>query len=343
MKERATVIGAGIIGLATALEAQGAGFDVKIYTAEPPLNTTSAKAGAVFEPYKPGSTPVPEVRRFLNTGLKGYRSMVEQHGEEKTGVKIDGHDLYLTSYGDLTIEGDFPFLIGFNTECELITPDTGKFMPGKYKSAVLLHSVPTIDPLVALRFLQQQFVKNGGEFAPFRKIENMQDFIAHTPERVIFNAAGLSSQEMMPDVALGMEPMRGQILVADIVPDWDYSILCVDKDPVEYQFPRNGATILGGTTELGKGREVTTARELNRIFLAAQRVMPQLRWEHVIKSYAGIRPYSAAGAYIKREERTDGKIHIISTGFGGSGWTFAFGAAEKALSLVRPTEYPITA
>lgn len=342
MKEKVAVIGAGVIGLKTALEAQRVGFDVTIYTAEPPLNTTSAKAGAVFEPYRPGRTPVPEVTRFLNVGIDRYREMDEHFGEKKTGVKIDGHDVYLTSYGNLNIEQDLPFLAGFKGKCESISRGDGQFIPGEYKSAILLRSVPSIDPLVTLDFLQKRFSSLGGRFAPFQKIENAEKFVSQTPEEVIFNCTGLAAQDMMKDTPLGMEPMRGQILVANFMTDWGYSILCVDDAPVEYQFPRNGVTILGGTTEKGESKEVTTPEEEQRIFEAAKRVIPELKWENIKKTYAGIRPYSENGAYIKMQDRTDGKIHIVSTGFGGSGWTFGFGAAEKAVSMVRPLDYDLS-
>src|SRR5439155_809840 len=160
-----------VIGLLTAREAQAAGFDVTIYTQESPQNTTSAKAGAVFEPYRPGKTPIPEVTQFLNIGIDKYKEMVEEFGEEETGVKIDGHDVYLTSYGNLSIEGDLPFLFGFKGISESLSRANQDFIPGKYKSAVLLRSVPAIDPIVTLDFLQKRFEDEGGKLAPLRKIE----------------------------------------------------------------------------------------------------------------------------------------------------------------------------
>ena len=47
----ATVVGAGVIGLTTAIRLQEAGFTVRIVTRERPADTTSAVAAAVWYPY----------------------------------------------------------------------------------------------------------------------------------------------------------------------------------------------------------------------------------------------------------------------------------------------------
>ena len=51
---RITVVGAGVIGLTTALDLAAAGHDVTVLTADPPAATTSAIAGAIWFPYQVG-------------------------------------------------------------------------------------------------------------------------------------------------------------------------------------------------------------------------------------------------------------------------------------------------
>lgn len=97
-------------------------------------------------------------------------------------------------------------------------------------------------------------------------------------------------------------------------------------------------TILGGTTEEGFWEEVTTQEAIDRIFENAKRIIPELTREHIIRTYAGLRPYRISGARVELEEKKK-KAHVVSVGFGGSGWTFCFGAAEKAVSLVRSRDY----
>ena len=45
------VVGAGVLGLSTALLAQQRGWTVSLYTDRLPLHTTSVKAGASFKPH----------------------------------------------------------------------------------------------------------------------------------------------------------------------------------------------------------------------------------------------------------------------------------------------------
>lgn len=71
-KSSAAIIGAGVIGITTALEAQRRGFkDVTIYSERLPQETTSMKAGAVFEPYRPGEMSTEEMLEFVRVGLQG--------------------------------------------------------------------------------------------------------------------------------------------------------------------------------------------------------------------------------------------------------------------------------
>ena len=49
-----TVVGAGVVGLTTALVLQESGHRVRVVAAERPEQTTSAAAGAVWYPFSVG-------------------------------------------------------------------------------------------------------------------------------------------------------------------------------------------------------------------------------------------------------------------------------------------------
>ncbi|MCW5802617.1 MAG: FAD-dependent oxidoreductase, partial [Deltaproteobacteria bacterium] len=57
-----TVVGAGVIGLATALALEEAGHDVRVVAAATGETTTSSVAGAVWFPYRAG--PPEKVARW---------------------------------------------------------------------------------------------------------------------------------------------------------------------------------------------------------------------------------------------------------------------------------------
>ncbi|HVA96707.1 MAG TPA: FAD-dependent oxidoreductase [Candidatus Acidoferrales bacterium] len=321
-KENAVVIGAGIIGLTTALKAQEAGYKVRIIADRPPLETTSAKAGAVFEPYQPGNMSSVDMLQFVEVGLREYGKIIDTYPEAKSGIRA--HDLYSTSV--TTIDPTtLPFLPAIPS-WKFITQDIPGH--GRYQSAVVLQDVPMIDPTKTLPFLTERFIRNGGTMqVPAPKILNMQEFLLSIPEKVVFNCTGLGAKELLGDPEI--HPMRGQIVILNKTPDWEHSIL---GDDVFYIFPRMTTTVLGGTTELGESEETTTTEAVQRIIDGAQKIMDFDPVKDVATTYAALRPYRKTGVDVSLEY-VHGKKHIKVIGFGGSGWTFNWGAAEKAIVL----------
>lgn len=321
-KENAVVIGAGIIGLTTALKAQEAGFNVKIIAERPPLQTTSAKAGAAFEAYQPGTMSTEDMVYFVKEGLQGYEKIISKYPESVSGIRR--HDLYSTSVETID-PATIPFLSAF-PKWKFIT----KNVPGagRYKSAIVLKDVPMIDPTKTLPFLTEQFVRNGGTMhVPAPKIHNMQDFFDSISEKFVFNCTGLGAKELLGDQ--DMHPMRGQIVILNKTPAWDHSIL---GDDVFYIFPRMTTTVLGGTTELGETEETTTTDAIVRIIFSALKIMQFDPEKDVHTTYAALRPYRKTGVDVSLE-RVNGIKHIRVIGFGGSGWIFNWGAAERAIAL----------
>lgn len=329
-KETAAVIGAGVIGLTTALEAQRAGFKrVRIYSENPPLSTTSVKAGAVFEPYEPGDLDVATVNRFVTVGMERYGEIIDDYSEKETGIRM--HDLYLASHAPMD-PGKYSFLDVLPTT-PLYLDSARDRIPGDYSHAIKVE-VPMIDPNLALPWLMDRFVNQGGDVAGFQKIENINEFLRNVPERVVFNCSGLGARDLLGDTEL--TPVRGQIAVARYArPGYDYSVL---GDDAFYAFPRQSQVVLGGSIERGQEAEVTTGR-INEIIEHAKLIIPDLKNSDIVQTYAGLRPFRASGPRIEIDDRVIGKTHVVNTGFGGSGWTFCFGAAERAVGLVRPHDF----
>ena len=79
----AVVVGAGVVGLTTAISLAEAGLSTRVVTAEPPPAATSAAAGAIWGPVRCGP---PE--RCLAWAVTGLEVLSGLAGDPDTGVHV---------------------------------------------------------------------------------------------------------------------------------------------------------------------------------------------------------------------------------------------------------------
>lgn len=85
--------------------------------------------------------------------------------------------------------------------------------------------------------------------------------------------------------------------------------------------PVNGTVLLGSTNEFA-GYDVRTTHEgVAGICRCTTRVMPRLGHFNAVRSWAGLRPYSAQGPLLGRVGGPDG--YLVATGHGGDGMALA--------------------
>jgi glycine/D-amino acid oxidase-like deaminating enzyme len=97
-------------------------------------------------------------------------------------------------------------------------------------------------------------------------------------------------------------------------------------DPLNLAFyyssrPRSGTVLLGSTNELAGYDTRVTGGALARICDCALRVMPRLSRASVVRSWAGLRPYSPSGPLLGRAGAPEG--YAVATGHGGDGMALA--------------------
>lgn len=319
--ERIAVLGAGVVGITTALLLQEQGLEVTVYTHQDPKETTSIKAGAVFEPYRPGNMSKEEMLNFVRFGLERYYQVISQNPEAQTGMRL--HTLYSPSIGKTDLS-QIPFLEAMPSFKLL----TGIDVPGDFQSAVMYEGIPFIDPTKALPFFVEEFLKKDGLIVKTSKVTDLDQFLKEITQDTLINCTGLGSRELVGDLTL--RPMRGQIVVLNRTPDWRHSVLADDGS---YLFPRMEETILGGTTEIDEWQEITTKDEIQRIITRAQVLWPEINPDlDIARTYAGLRPFRDDGVRIEIEQWGQKRV-IHNYGHGGSGWTFNWGSAKKVVEL----------
>jgi glycine/D-amino acid oxidase-like deaminating enzyme len=246
---RAAILGAGVVGLTTARELQRRGFEVTIYAAALPPDTTSNWSLAGFTPTSGLSTAAartPEwTAQFQQAVQIAYRRL-----QFLTGPR----------YGISWIVNYAP------TDDERAGTGTNTLLPPSVQgSAVVLgpgeHPFPSrfaverpdmrIEPSLYLEALLADVRLFGGRIV-VRRFESPAA-IASLTENVVINCTGLGARALFGDGDL--IPLKGQLTVLVPQPEIQYStsggatVRTAEPGIGIHMMPRSDGIVLGGTSE----------------------------------------------------------------------------------------------
>jgi glycine/D-amino acid oxidase-like deaminating enzyme len=247
-ERRAAVMGSGVVGLTSARELQRRGFDVTIYAATVPPDTTSNMSLA-------GWTPTSGLMNFSNR-------TPEFESQFREAVRLAYRRLQLLAgpkYGISWIMNYAP------TDNEQSSRGGNVLMPDDIANPRVLlqpgeHPFPTkyaierpemrIEPSIYLDALMNDFLVWGGKVV-IRKFETPAD-VAALAENVIINCTGLGSKALFNDPEL--MPLKGQLTILVPQAEITYSTSGGARAPVTpeagfiHMMPRTDGIVLGGTS-----------------------------------------------------------------------------------------------
>jgi len=299
-----TVVGAGVIGLVTALTLEERGHTVRVVASAHGQAITSSVAGAVWFPFRAGP-------RHKVTGWAAHtRSWLAElaHRAPEAGVDI------LTGYEiDGATDGETPWwAAGIEVE-RARAPITGAPMAWRF-------TAPRAEPSLFLPYLAKRLR------APIEQ-RGVTDLAAE-PGDVVINCTGLAARELAADEQV--YGLYGQTVIAE-PGGVDLRVMITDdRDPdaLFYVIPRRGELVLGGCS---RPHPPGAEPELDHSIIA--RVIRQagelgISIGNVRGARAGLRPYRVE----VRLER-DGRV-IHNYGHGGAGFTLCRGCAEDVAALL---------
>jgi len=319
MRDRfdAVVVGAGVIGLTTALRLRQAGSRVAVVTAEPPGETTSSVAAAVWYPTRTRFEP-----RVLEWATRTHDEFTRQAADGVPGVVMrptrmllrgPNHDIpwWASALPDLRVlHGD-----------EVRAPFSGGWA----------FTVPTVEMSQYLPWLQQTFSVAGGTLI-HRRIDALEQAGVWAP--VVVNASGLATRTLCGDTEV--RPARGQlVLVAN--PGLRTSVRDEDNaDGTTYIHPRSTDVVLGGTFEIDEWDTTPSPATAAAILRRCTDLLPELAGAPVLGHQVGLRPFRDSGVRLEADPRPPGRIRrlVHNYGHGGAGVTLAWGCADAVTTLV---------
>jgi D-amino-acid oxidase len=246
-ERRAAVLGCGVVGLTTARQLQRRGFQVTIYAATVPPDTTSNMSLAGFTP---------------TSGLVSFdQRTAAWDAQFRRAVEIAYRQLQLLTgpkYGISWINNYAP------TDDEPRSGGTNVLLPDSVRTGQVVlgpgqHPFPfkyaierpdmRIEPSIYLDALVADVIANGGRIV-IRKFETPRDLLG-LEESVIVNCTGLGAKAIFNDPEL--IPLKGQLIVLIPQEEVTYSTNGgVRESPpgvFVHMMPRRDGIVLGGTSE----------------------------------------------------------------------------------------------
>jgi D-amino-acid oxidase len=309
------VIGAGAVGLTTAISLAEAGLSVTIRTAEPPEQTTSAAAGAVWGPVKAGGPP----DRLLAWGRTGLEVLSALAAEPGTGVRIAaGREVSRAPLEPYYWTKLLPDL----------RPCEPSELPGGFSDG-WHYTAPLVTMPVYLGYLRARFERAGGklEVSP---VDSLTGLAGAAP--VLVNCSGAGAFGLVPDPA--MVPVRGQVVIA-ANPGIEEFLINRDPEPpwIVYLFPHGDTILLGGTNDEGNWDTEPSPEVAERIVAGCVGIEPRLRGAEILGHRVGLRPWRPE---VRLEAEPFGdSVLWHNYGHGGGGISLSWGcAAEIARSVL---------
>ena len=253
------VLGAGAIGLSTALDLQRAGADVTIYAAEFPPYTTSNVAGAMWHPvtlYRDADV-TPDTMAMLHQASRiAFSRFIRYANDPRYGV----YWIRQFSAGDTPRSTNAPYIGGDDLYPGMMRNASGSG-PFGYPYWDAYYTL-MIDTDIYMRALVNDFLSNGGRMVQ-RTFETASD-LETMKEDSIVNCMGLGAGKVFEDETIS--PMRGQLSFLLPQNDIDYGYVVGRSEyGLLYSFPRKTGVLLGGSGDLDDWDMEPRADEVKRM------------------------------------------------------------------------------
>jgi D-amino-acid oxidase len=327
----ALVLGAGVIGLTTALVLAGQGWNVELWSKEFSPHTTSDVAAAFWYPYE--AYPIEKVTAWATQSYENFKKL-----------QID------------SASGIRPRKLVHYFQSEVVTPgwsgivhnyaETSVDSVAGYKSAFSFDTF-VIDMTIYMPYLVRRCAEAGVKCTQ-REVKEIGDI--SDDFKLIINCTGLGSKDLFGDDEL--YPAKGQVVRIPLVPtqlqnlasnkapngelNEDCIVLC-DSDLEQFKMivPRTADVVLGGTYQHTSDLSVDPA-ETERIIRDCKQLVPS-RFRNnekqvILGSASGLRP-SRHTVRLELQNCANGRRIIHNYGHGGAGVTLSWGCAENVAAL----------
>lgn len=308
MGKNVAVIGAGVIGLTSAIAMQDAGYQVTIYTREPTLKTTSRAAGAMWSGFTSR-----KMKDWAEVSLKVFQQLIS--------VKDSGVVSLLLK--DVSRERrEAPWFAAQLPHFERIPSEQ---LEAPYVDAFVME-IPFIEPPRYLPYLLNRFASNGGKLI-VKRIHAFDELSSNFD--IIVNCSGVGARELANDDSV--HPIRGQTVILD-APDIEQGFM--DDEAFIYFFPRKDGVLLGGNKQIDVTTLEASPEQRQDILQRCGSVEGRLLDRTIIDETVGLRP-GRDTVRLEAETISNECLVIHNYGHAGIGYTLSWGCAYDVVALAK--------
>jgi len=311
--EPLVVVGAGVSGLTTAICLAEAGSPVRVWAAEPPAQTTSIVAGALWGPAF--QEPASQTLAWMAQSLRDFQELARVAG---TGVRLAP----VLAVGELANVDELP------PQADLV-PGLRRCAPSQLPPGFthgFRATMPLIDMPRYLEYLLNRLSAAGGEIE-IRPVESLTEAAEVAP--IVVNCTGLGARELVGDDTL--QPMFGQHVVLSN-PGLDQVFVEVtEAEEWTCFFPHPQRVVCGGIRVPGRWDRTPDPDVTERILQRCLTIEPRLADAEVLETVTGLRPGRPA---VRLEAEPLGRARCVHNyGHGSNGVTLSWGCARQAARL----------
>ncbi|KAL7320000.1 hypothetical protein PS15m_003072 [Mucor circinelloides] len=339
------IIGAGVIGLSTALQLKQKGYKkvmivAKYVPGDMCIEYTSPYAGAHWRTMAPNNNTL--LQRFDAITYKRFMNLAKS--SDNPGIMIlPSYDYYDDAESPDVADPWFKNLVqDFEFLTEKDSLPLGAKLGHKYTTAL-------INTPVYIAWLASKFKELGGKIVQ-RNVGHIDEVFSMAENPFVINCTGLGARFLGGVSDEAVFPTRGQTIVVK-APHIKRTITHTGTQSINYVIPRSdGTVILGGTTNKHDFNPFPEAH-INKIILEKTIALcPELKDKplEIVKYNVGLRPSRIGGVRIENEMITSRnkkqRVQVTHAyGHGGFGVQSSWGSAgyivetmEKGFSTSTP-------
>ena len=322
MNKKVTIVGGGVVGL-TCAAVLATNHDVTVISNSFGVESPSIVATAIWHIYLVD----PNDQQTLGwSKITLEKLLLLSQKEPQSGVHlVNGIELFRRGDEHLPSWHHIPPYFQMLTQNDLIA------FPGVRWGYRI--SAPVAEMSKYLGWLYERCISSGVKTVQrnIRSIDEAFDFGS-----IVINCTGFGARELLGDESL--IPVRGQYLVVRSSEGAPLEYIGDDHHPdgTAYVIPRQGDLCIGGTEEYGEFK-IQFTETIEGIRKRAGEFVPWVRNldpSSILKKVVGLRPYRQGGVRLECEYRNGGRVVIHNYGHGGSGFSLAWGCAERVMELV---------